>query len=510
MNSIWSKIAGTLDQKFYNVFQLFWKDKGVHEYRNPWRREQNIGNDGNNNRPAARENNRILEIYLSGLLDYLAQHYHAILAALNEAELFLLLLITNLLSISLSPHTRERLNAIDCKKMKMGFAMLFNQMMQAETRKEYSKRLTGKSGFKEVTEQYQNYRGRNEELSPIVMGGKTEYSEEECYQDYCALVRRMLAEDDNIVFLDLYNYYHDIRGKIEQGMYPRWYSTGSDDIILNPDNFFVTDSTVCKHFRLSCMLNRQGEDETVVLKWKDVLKYPSIHEILVEKRAAGLLADKDSYSYFLSRKMDMLNALWISDYKILQEYRIRAEQKLGEYHYEDLSDAWKEKGKKLSAHMNMSSVQERYDRYLEGEARIAINSCMEDLDKLLSEHQEIKDAEELAQVGEKVEKYCQSRYAGLIETIESDDGEESCSALYMELWPQDDLYRQVEISDNEMYVQRYYLSDYLLNTGEDGEGFVDFHIRQVFEEQLLLDVEKIMKFWLNHSLTLTKKIICEL
>lgn len=487
MNSIWFKRAKALDRKFYNVFQSFWKDKGVGEYSYP----------------------------TSELLDYLAVHYFDVLMTLNESELFLLLIVTNLLNISISPYTREKLDMIDFKTEKMSFAMLFNKMMQAETKREYSKLLTEKFGFKEAFVQKLDY--MEAELGPIIMGGKTEYSEEECYQDYCALIKRMLAENDNDVFLELYRYYHKIRDKITQGIYPRWYSTGSDDIILDLDNFFVTDRIICKHFRLSCMLGHQEEDETVVLKWQDILKYPSIHEILVEKRAVGLLADEASTDYYLSRKMDMLNAIWISDYRILQEYRARSEQKLRECQREsyesireNLYDAWKEKGKCLSAHMNLSFVQERYDKYLEGEARIAINSCMAALDKLMSEYQEIKDEEELAQVGKMVEKYCQNRYAGLIETIEVDDGEESCSELYMELWPQDDLYRQIGISDNETYIQRYYFSDYMLNAGKDEDEFVDFNLRQTFEEQLLLDVNKIMKFWLNHSLTLTKKIICEL
>lgn len=485
MNSVWIKIAKTLDQKFCNVFQSFLNDEYVYESDNP----------------------------AFGLLDYIALHYFTVLAALNESELFLLLLITNLLSISLSPYTREKLKEIDLKKEKISFTMLLSKMLRDETRKEYSSLLIRKSGFREISEPYRNYIFNDAELGPIIMGGKTEYSEEECYQDYCMLVRRMLAEEDNTVFLELYRYYHKMRDKIEQGAYPRWYSTGNDDIILDLDNSFVTDSTICRHFRLSCMLGHPKE-ETVVLKWQDVLKYPSIHEILVEKRAAGLLADEASGGYYLSRKMDMLNAIWISDYRILQEYRMKSEQKLKECHYENqhenLHSAWEEKGKCLSAHMNLSSVQERYDKYLEGEARIAINSCMAALDKLLSEHQEIKDEEELAQVGEMVEKYCRSRYSGLIETIEADDGEASCSALYMELWPQDDLYRQIGISNNETYMQQYYLSDYILDAGRDGGEYIDLNIRQIFEEQLLLDVNKIMKFWLNHSLTLTKKIICEL
>lgn len=98
-------------------------------------------------------------------------------------------------------------------------------------------------------------------------------------------------------FIEDYEWYHELRTKIDGGLYPKRRNKFTQCIQIKTKNYFVTDNRKCMHFRITAMLARHNEDETVALCWKDILKYPCMEELQIEKRMLQSMSASALYWY---------------------------------------------------------------------------------------------------------------------------------------------------------------------------------------------------------------------
>ena len=457
------------------------------------RREQNEEEDV---KEYIRKNSVILEIFSSELLDFLADYYRPVLLKLQEHELVLLILISGMARIPIMPQTRELLNERLILDEQFTFRKGLQTLFDIQYRSEFTTYLARKQGIRiceiqEFREEMQKEKRFDEDKSVC--------SAEECYENYCRIVQQLLLPDrPPHTFIEDYEWYHELRTKIDGGLYPKRRNKFTQCIQIKTKNYFVTDNRKCMHFRITAMLARHNEDETVALCWKDILKYPCMEELQIEKRMLQYNQSEAFLENYQKLKCRVLRAIWLTDWHILCKNKKLSDRE-GDLTSERL-DIWKEQTTKIIDFVGAIPLQMRYDRLVESEVRYIIYRNMHRL----------SEATKRIRSRWFCEKF--SKYAFSLANMECPGClEEDIDELNPAMWKQGNIYEQLDVSTGDMRMHRYFLYEgmeakYIGNVYDEPERK---QLKMEFEEQLKKDVEKIVRYWFLRNIQLTRAILNE-
>lgn len=468
MKSSWKKVADSLDAKMGNAISSFVENVLDKEEKNPWNTERRYQNAEENEWMRLRGNVLRLEICNARMLDFLGEHYVGNLCTLEEEELFLLVLCCNFLQIPISPDTRMEINRNVQLDAESSFVTILDMLIKSEVRGEYSKLLMKKFGTF-VPEEI-------EEETVVLFPGISNdtVSEEDRYLRFCNYARDAYFEKDAKLFEKKLLAYIEERVRIR-----KTYAL---------DNVFLTDRKSCEHFRLSCMFCSEKNEETVALRWKDILKYPSEIEIMLLKRWTEDYPENSKNNTYLTIK-DIYQSIWCADYCIMEEIRKAGkENRVLKVSHRNLKKQWNASEKKLSAFLNLSVIQSDYFKFLGGETRTIILNWQSELQRGIERYPE----EECVSV---IESLCHQlcRERGMVNdctdpALESDD--------FTTLWKRRKWPLQLSLSDNGENFFQYFLWKFVKSEEKE----------RAFEENLQNDVNILLRYWLNRGQAIMKKL----